>query len=317
MKKITEDSFNPCPRCGSRKVTSFFDMNTFTGWISCGDCGFGTACWDELEDAESEWNSFSQDDYSRKTAAEDSASEKIKPSEIADEPTRKHLTDSMYLTIFPPTNIKYFLEMESEKRREYLDDVSAYYDLFLQYLIHNTCIKKYDDELRDYKECLFPFESVSEHDQDIYQYLCNHRLSYFYIRNNIYLERLDDQEREQLHSLKNSCEYNDQIDSFIGKTFRRVTSEITDGSAYSVRTNFGPATQHYFAPAGSIVIGGRIYEYVKSLDTAEEVDAYYQRIDIMDEICQRLEEELWDDLGMTVRVISYVEGTVRSIGEYL
>lgn len=313
--KITDESFNPCPRCGSEKIALFFDQQLFS--VYCEDCGLDTDCCFEPEEAVGEWNALSPDDFPRKTAAEDSAPEKTKPSEIADKLTRKRLTDSMYLTIFPPTNIRYFRRMESEKRREYLDDVSAYFDLFLQYLIHNTSLKKYDDALRTFKGCLFPLESVSERDQDIYQYLCNHRLSYFYIRNNVYIERLDDQERERLHSLKNSCTYNDQIDSFIGRTFRIVTPEKTDETANNLQTNFGPAIQDYFAPARSLVVGGRIYEYVDSLDTPEKVNAYYQRFDIMEKMCLKMEKELRDSLGMPVRVIRYNEATVRSIREYL
>ena len=224
----------------------------------------------------------------------------------------KKITRDIYNTRFPLVNYDYFNNLNNVE--EYLDNYSLYVDLLLKYLIKNTDIKKIDDEIKNCKDYMFDFEPISEKKQDLYQYLCNHELSFFYIRNNIYIERLTEGELLFLNSLKDVDIYNDDIDLFIKNTYKRLIKEDTrnDGKDYII--NFGPSdNQRFFSPNNSLVIGARMNEYVKSLDTEEEIDEYYKRLDYFTKQCEKLKKELNEKLNDEVNVIEYGESSIREL----
>ena len=63
-----------------------------------------------------------------------------------------------------------------------------YRKLFTEYIIEKTELKKYDEEIKNSNLNFIP---VEEEKMDIYQYFSCDILKYFYIRNNLYLEKLD------------------------------------------------------------------------------------------------------------------------------
>ena len=226
----------------------------------------------------------------------------------------KKITNEMYDTRFPNTNYEYFKNLEDKER--YLDDYSLYNELLTDYLIKNTSIKKFDDEIKNCKEFVFDFEPVPEYGRDLYQYLCIDKLSFFYIRNNIYIERLTEDELNKLHSFKESKEFTDEMNEFVDSTYRKLIreeSEKLDGIFY---VNFGPTEKKdFFALNNSLVIGARFYEYVKALDTSEQINSYYKRMDYFEKKYKELERALEDELDPNVKVIEYSEVSVKSLPE--
>ena len=79
--------------------------------------------------------------------------------------------------------------LNMEITSDYLQEYSLYIYLLLQYLLKTTDIKKYDDLLANDKHNFIP---LKQEEMDIYQKLCSSIFKYFYIRNNIYIERLSE-----------------------------------------------------------------------------------------------------------------------------
>ena len=50
-----EENYIPCPRCGGRKISLYFDQQLFC--VYCEDCGADTDLFVEIEEAESAWES--------------------------------------------------------------------------------------------------------------------------------------------------------------------------------------------------------------------------------------------------------------------
>ena len=226
----------------------------------------------------------------------------------------KKITNEMYDTRFPNGNYEYFKNLDDKE--SYLDDYSLYNDLLTKYLIKNTSIKKFDDDIKNYKEFVFDYEPVPENGQDLYQYLCNDKLSFFYVRNNMYIERLNNEELNKLHSFKEISEYNDEVNSFIESTFRKVIREESEREMGTFYVNFGPTTKRdFFALNNSLVIGARFYEYVSALDTNEQIDAYYKRMDYFEDKYKELESILDDELNSYVKVIEYSEVSIKELPE--
>ena len=100
----------------------------------------------------------------------------------------RKIDSEAYNTRFPNLNSEYFDNLEN--KGEYLDEYSMYVKLLLTYLINKTSIKRTEAEIKDCKDFKYPIQGPYEEEQDLYQYLCSDELSYFYIRNYIYIERL-------------------------------------------------------------------------------------------------------------------------------
>jgi hypothetical protein len=107
----------------------------------------------------------------------------------------KSLTVEEYKSRLPISNSQYFDSLSKDMQEEYLRQYCVYNELLSDYFIKNFALKEYDDALvtSPYSFCL-----VNENDMDIYQYLASDKLSFVYLRNNLYVERLDEEEQKYL-----------------------------------------------------------------------------------------------------------------------
>ena len=97
----------------------------------------------------------------------------------------------MFNTKVPYMNKKYFESLDNTNQENYLRLYEIYSNLLIQYFIKYYNLKEFDDVLSKDKR---NFEKVSTYDMDIYQYLSSEYLNYIYLRNNIYIERLSNEE---------------------------------------------------------------------------------------------------------------------------
>lgn len=105
------------------------------------------------------------------------------------------ITIKDYETRFPKKNLEYFNNLNDLEKEEYLKLFQKYHTLASKYLIRKFNLIKFDNSL---KNSANKFLIVKENDMDLYQFLCKDQLSYFYLRNNFYIERLNEEELEHL-----------------------------------------------------------------------------------------------------------------------
>lgn len=170
----------------------------------------------------------------------------------------KILTFAEYETRSPKKNGEYFNSLSIDEKSRYLKLQALYYDLEQQYLMEMLSIDEADKAL---SVSVLNFKRVDEENKDIYQYQAD-RLNFFYIRNNIYIERLNESEREYLETkLKsNNCELNDKDKEFIETTIYRVSVEETDNTKKS-NMFYGSASKSFMESNDSIIIGFRYNEF--------------------------------------------------------
>ena len=224
----------------------------------------------------------------------------------------KSINENNYETRFPYLNSEYYNNLSDKE--EYFNEYVTYVKLLLEFLIKNTSIKKIDDIIKNHEGFKYPIESVDKEDEDLYQYLCDEYLSYFYIRNNIYIERLDKEEKKYLDSLINSNdEFNKEKESFIEKTLIKIINEDPE-TKEEYYLNFGPGdTREYFALNNSLVIGARMMEGIKPEVFKENKHAFFERADYFEEKCEELKSLLKKELSINVSVIIYNDNSVRNI----
>ncbi len=178
--------------------------------------------------------------------------------------------------IFPNTGIK-IDTLSADEQKEYMLLNNAYRRLLSAYLIDKLNLKEYDDTFSNSDLCFVPNDAKK---MDCYQWFASNELKYFYCRNNIYIERLSDENKEFLRNTITTGDYsiNDEKASFIKESFPNIIKERVyidkNGKVKKVFTLFGPNSRNYMAPHDSIVIG---FNYDEFAENGLNDDEWYER----------------------------------------
>ena len=97
------------------------------------------------------------------------------------------IDEDYYNTRFPIIGDFDLSKLDDNAKKFYLIEYSVYSSFLYDYLLKHTSIKKSDETLKNSTEYEFP--TIEKDEMDLYQYLSIGKLNYFYIRNNIYLNR--------------------------------------------------------------------------------------------------------------------------------
>ena len=85
-----------------------------------------------------------------------------------------------------------------EGMQEYLILYNTYNNLLIQFLMKEYSLINVDNELAKRKD---EYKELSYEEKDMYQKSASGYLKYFYLRNNIYIERLSIEERDYLNNV--------------------------------------------------------------------------------------------------------------------
>ena len=144
----------------------------------------------------------------------------------------------LYETRNPNSNFKFFDNLSDIGKEQYLKLYLKYSDLLYKYMIKKLELQRFDNLLLN-SPC--KFKKIKENDMDLYQKLGSKHLKYFYIRNNLYIERLSNEELNDLINLTM-----DDLDShdFIEKTYFKVLLEDPDPNSKLI-TIYGPDNKEF------------------------------------------------------------------------
>ena len=191
------------------------------------------------------------------------------------------------------------------EKREYLILLSVYMNIFIQYLCYKFNLKYYDNLLNNSD---YNFIPINENNMDIYQKFSKKYLKYFYVRNNIYIEKLNENDLEFLREIafKSNKKNNEEIVNFIERTFKKVIFEdaLRDGSQCMVF--FGENSQYYSSVNDSIVIGVKYDEFnLNGLSDIEWDELHDKQYEFMDSIINRMNTELNNNRKINLKIIKY------------
>lgn len=220
--------------------------------------------------------------------------------------TIKKINVQEYETRFPNSNDLYFKRLTYNQKKEYLNLYSIYLSMMLNYIDSKSLIKKFDDMLLNSN---VKFKPVEEKNMDIYQYCCSSFLMYFYIRNNIYIERLAPKEIEFLktHDTKSI----EQKNIFIQKTINKVIKESNDDELYNI--NYGPESPDYIVPNNSLIIGVRFDDYYVDEKQADEewISNYNIKLSKLNILKDFMAKKFTKELNIPVDIIKYNDFSIK------
>ncbi len=212
-----------------------------------------------------------------------------------------YMIDESHKTIFPTVGLNYYNNLEKQDRILYLH-LSTIYRTLLNKYIKYISLQKYDDLILNSD---LDFKKVKNEAKDFYQYYNNAGLNYYYVRNNIYVERLNEEEKQFLIRKMSNVDYNldDESISFIEKTYKKLIEEKNEKIENNYFLNFGPNTsERFFSPNNSLVIGFRY-------DLSNSKDNWLENLNRKNEYSKLLNSEIEKDLkqklNYEVKVITY------------
>ena len=173
-----------------------------------------------------------------------------------------------------------------------------YYNLLYNYINSKVNLKNYDDSLLNSN---LNYIKLEKDQMDIYQYVFSDKLNYFYIRNDLYIGNLTEEERNFLNEKRDDLS-NEEVSQFIEKTLNRILT-------LNKKTNhivLGPISNQYMVESGTLVIGVRYDEFNLGGMTDEEWNRNHelQESDIYC-IMLSLEQELRKKIEFPCQVIQY------------
>lgn len=215
-------------------------------------------------------------------------------------------------TIYPNNTGIVFKSMSKDSQDNYMELYYLYRKLFTQYIIEKLNLKMYDEKIENSG---LDFKINNEEDMDVYQYFSSNALKYFYIRNNIYIEKLDDSSVKILkRKIKaNNYELDEEARELIENTYRTVIFEdsLKDGSL--CMTLFGPNSINYFARNDALVIGVRYDEFGQSdLDDNSWDKLHDEQLFYLYGLVEEMNNKFIDDSSIPVSIIKYNEFSTRS-----
>ena len=205
-----------------------------------------------------------------------------------------------YETRNPNRNEEYFNLLNDEQKELYLGLVEKYNNFVLEFLDKEYNLKDVDNSFADSP---LGYKEVEKEDCDIYQDMAKNKYKYFYLRSNLYIERLS---KEEIEYLKNINEYNDDVNNFLKSTIMKVATETgLDDKTYT--TSYGPQTQTYFAQSDEIVIGFRENDLYRFKGTDEEFlknreDKLFDKAEKLDDLYTDL---LCNNRELKFKIIEY------------
>lgn len=143
--------------------------------------------------------------------------------------------------------------------KQYLEMYLKYSKIFLKYISTKLNLQAYEEKINNSG---YNFNKVQQKNMDIYQYLSSEELNYFYIRNNLHIERLNEEEIKKLNEIEiNTNQLGNSEIEFIEKTYMKVIYEGDDETKKGMMTFFGPTTTKFMARNDSLVLGFRYDDY--------------------------------------------------------
>lgn len=155
------------------------------------------------------------------------------------------------------------------KNEQYMKLYNTYRCFFSQYFIELLGLKNADEDI---KKSGLNFYKISKKNMDIFQYFTCEEMGYIYLRNNIYIERLDSLELDFLskYNLSENLKLDDQMANFIKNTFQKVIFEDLIGDGKITNISYGSDAIQYYVKNNSFVIGIRHDEFFKDGLSDEE-----------------------------------------------
>ena len=187
-----------------------------------------------------------------------------------------------------------------DENSEYFKLLNNYKKLFESYLKEKLPLELIDDNM---KRSDLKFVPIKEEDMDFYQISSTMGLDYIYLRNNLYIEKLN---KEDLEFLSKKETLDDEVREFIQKTYLAVINPYENDEKRIVF--YGPENGKHLCDSTDVVLGIRYNEFETNGMSDEEFQKnFLEQLRLIAQVSTLLEIASPNELGSEVKVIQYNE----------
>lgn len=222
--------------------------------------------------------------------------------------SKSNFIDEEFLLLERP-NIREECNIQTEEEmNNYLAIYNVYNNLLIQFLIKKFHLLEVDRELEKRSDS---FPEVPSSEKDFYQHLSEGYLKYFYLRNNIYVERLTKEQLNYLFSIYQSGNFDltPQNEQFISDTYLKIILENPDEKGVNI--NYGPDNLKYYKPSNSIIIGVRYNQFNNILNDEHTFDSFASSEGQISILSNFLEYKVKQETDIPFSVIKYDDYSVN------
>lgn len=183
--------------------------------------------------------------------------------------------------------------------------IEIYNMWLIEFLNKKINLKEYDEKIKN-----SDLHFVMVKDLDYYQKMSKPYLNYFYIRNDINIDKLSDEEKEFMEKNKEN-DINLNIEKFINDTLDKVIKIENDNDENFI-VDYGAPSNNYMAFNDSLVIGFRFDEYNNdnNLNDDDWMNNYNAKMQYLNELVKEMMDIGKVVLNKSIRIIKYNEFTI-------
>lgn len=187
-----------------------------------------------------------------------------------------------------------------DENNDYFKLLNNYKKLFESYLKEKLPLELIDDNM---KKSDLKFVKVKEENMDFYQISSTMGLDYIYLRNNLYIEKLN---KEDLDFLSKKETLDDEAREFIKRTYQTVINPYENDEKRIVF--YGPENGKHLCDSTDVVLGIRYNEFDTNGMTDEEFQKnFLEQLSLIAKISTLIEIASPNELGSSVKCIQYNE----------
>ena len=186
-----------------------------------------------------------------------------------------------------------------------------YYQILLdKYLLDKFNLEEYDNRIANSDLLFIP---VKKEDKDYYGYMSSMGLKYIYLRNNIYVEKLSNEDIDKIINLSGE-EINKpskEIMDIIDRTYQTVI-DYCGGKKISGISNYGPDTDNFWFDSSELVFGLIFDDFADdNLNDDEWLENNFKQTEFINNIIDEITKKCSTIMNKKVNVIWYNEYTIE------
>lgn len=189
---------------------------------------------------------------------------------------------------------------EGMPNEKYYILLNRYKSFFEQFLKEQLPLEEIDQNM---KESKLDFRPVKKKDQDFYQRTSGMGLTYIYLRNNLYVEKLME---DELSFLEEHEEYVAEVEKFLSETCERVMNPYDKAQMMF----YGPKNGNFLHSSDEIVLGIRYAEFDTELEDEAFTENFLKKQLIISRLSHVVDVYGQQKLGKKVSLIQYNEVSI-------
>ena len=180
---------------------------------------------------------------------------------------------------------------------KYFDLLNKYNKFLTSFLKEKLPLEQIDENMGKSE---LNFVKIKEEDMDFYQITNTSNLDYIYLRNNLYIEKLNEDDIKYLEKKK---EYDEEVSTFISRTFKNVINPYKD----SKMIFYGPENRNFMCNSDELVLGIRYDEFNSELEDEEFKENFLKKQELISQLTLVLSIVGLKELNCNINVIQYNE----------